>query len=372
MSEENDDSSKTEEPSYKKLEEARKKGQLVSTRELNHFFMFLAMIFFVVNMAPGVGRDAFDVLSPFITRPESFEMSAAGVSATLGTLLVDSGLIIALTMLLTFVAALAPSILQGKWVFALEQVKPKLDKISPLAGLKRIYGRKALIEFLKNFVKIMIVAAVCYMAMRPHFHEMPGLVRSGSYFMLEFSGKVAVRILTFILVFLFLLSIVDYLYQRFVFMKSMRMTKQEVKEEYRQQEGDPHLKQKIKQVRTERARRRMMANVPKADVVITNPTHYAVALQYDDKTMMVPKVIAKGADEIAFRIREVAQSHRITIMRNPTLARALYDTAEIDEEIPVQHYQAVAKIISYIYKLKGRKPQAAPAKPGSAKPKKRL
>lgn len=366
MSEEDDDSSKTEEPSHKKLEDARKKGQSVSTRELNHFFMILAVIFFLTQMAPHMGHEALDMLSPFITQPDNFEMSAASVSDTLTQLLIQMAKLLSLTLLLTFIAALAPAILQGKWVFSTEQMKPKLSKISPLAGMGRLFGKKALVEFLKNFIKISFVGITSYMVVAPYLHQLPGLLRIDTAYSLHLAAKLGLRILVAICLFLFLLSIIDYLYQRFIFMKSMRMTKHEVKEEYKQQEGDPHLKQKLKQQRTERARRRMMANVPKADVIITNPTHFAVALQYDEKTMAVPKVIAKGADDVALRIREMAQKHRITIVRNPPLARALYDTTEIDDEIPLQQYQAVAKIIGYVYKLKGKRPQQP--KPAGAKP----
>ncbi len=371
MSEDNDDddSSKTEEPSHKKLEEARKKGQTVSTRELNHFFMFLAIIFFLTQMAPSLSHKALDVLSPFITRPESYQMGVSNIGETLQQLLIDSVLLIGLVFLLTFIAALAPAILQGKWVFAAEQIKPKLKKISPLAGFGRLFGKKALVEFLKNLIKITIVAITCVMVVKPYIHELPSLITIDSAYSLAFSAKIGIRILIAITLFLFLLSILDYLWQRFTFMKSMRMSKQEVKDEYKQQEGDPHLKQKLKQQRSERARKRMMANVPRADVVITNPTHFAVALKYDEKTMAVPKVIAKGADEVAARIREAATQHRITIVRNPPLARALYDSTEIDDEIPLQQYQAVAKVIGYVYKLKGKRLQQPATKP-TQRPKK--
>jgi flagellar biosynthetic protein FlhB len=357
--EEQDDASKTEEPSHKKLEDARKKGKTVSTRELNHFFMLLAVIFFLTSMAPSMGTQAIELLAPFITRPDSYPMDVASVSGTLSQIMGQSAMLISMLLLLTIIAAIAPAILQGKWVFAAEQIKPKLNKLSPLAGFGRIFGKKALIEFLKNFIKIGIVGVMSVMVVLPYKDQLPSLLTTDATFSLDFSGRMTSRMLIATLVFLFLLSIIDYLYQRFSFMKQMRMTKQEVKDEYKQQEGDPHHKQKLKQMRAERARRRMMANVPKADVIITNPTHYAVALQYDPAKMAVPKVVAKGIDEVAARIREVAREHRVTIIRNPPLARLLYDTTEIDDEIPAQQYQAVAKIIGYVYRLKGKKPQQA-------------
>ena len=362
MSDEHDDASKTEEPTSKKLDDARKKGQTISTRELNHFFMLGASIFFLSLMAPRLGSSVLNLLSPFITRPESYPMDAASVSGTLRTLVTHSAMLMLLTLLLMVIAALMPAIVQGKWVFAAEQIKPKLSKISPMSGFKKIYGKKALIEFLKNFVKIGIVGAMSVLVVMPYIHQLPGLLVIDADFSLMFAGKLATRMLVATVMFLFLLSLIDYLYQRFSFLKSMRMTKQEVKDEYKQQEGDPHYKGKLKQMRTERARKRMMANVPKADVIITNPTHYAVALQYDTSKMAVPKVVAKGIDDVAARIRELAREHKITIVRNPPLARLLYDTTEIDDEIPAQQYQAVAKIIGYVYRLKGKRPQQQ--KPG--------
>jgi flagellar biosynthetic protein FlhB len=162
----------------------------------------------------------------------------------------------------------------------------------------------------------------------------------------------------------------DYLYQRFEFMKSMRMTKQELKDEYKQQEGDPLIKQRLRQIRRDRARVKLAESVPKADVVITNPTHYAVALKYDSATMNAPVIVAKGIDNIAKRIREIAEENKIIIMRNPPLSRLLYDNGEVDQEIPLQYYQAVAKIIGYVYKLRGMelKPRGKPSGAKSAKP----
>jgi flagellar biosynthetic protein FlhB len=356
-----DDSSKTEEPSHKKLEEARKKGQIPSSRELNHFFMMLGAVFFLLLLAPKVGRDTLDLLTPFIAKPDMFEMSAAGVSTTLRDVAIGFLVLLLLPFLVTFITALAPAIIQRKWVFSSEQISPKLSKISPLAGFGRIFGLKALIEFIKNFLKITVVCIICVAVAMPYRHELPHLLYSPyKLLMLDYSGKIAAKTLIAICIFLFLLSIVDYLYQRFTIMKSLRMTKQEVKDEYKQQEGDPHIKNKLRQIRRERARKRMMANVPKADVIITNPTHFAVALKYDSASMPAPIVLAKGADEVAARIREVATNNKIPIVRNPPLARILYDTTDIDDEIPIEHYQAVAKVIGYVYRLKGK--STAPAK----------
>jgi flagellar biosynthesis protein FlhB len=352
-----DDSSKTEEPSHKKLEEARKKGQIPATRELNHFFMMLALTFFVFTLGSSVGNQTLHLLSPFITKPDMFDMSAGGVNTMLSDVVFGFMGVMGLTFLLTFAAAIAPAILQRKWVISGQQVQPKLSKISPMAGFGRIFGMKALVEFIKNFIKISVVCIICTVVVLPYRHELPHLLNTpDKNLMVYYSARIAGKILIAVCIFLFLLSIIDYLYQRFIIMKSLRMSKQELKDEYKQQEGDPHIKGKLRQIRRERAKKRMMANVPKADVIITNPTHFAVALKYDAATMPAPIVLAKGADAVAARIRELATDNKIPIVRNPPLARILYDTTEIDDEIPIEHYQAVAKIIGYVYRLKGKLP----------------
>lgn len=353
-----DDSSKTEEPSHKKLEEARSKGQIASSRELNHLFMLAALLVMVISLGPKVARDGLNMLSPFITRPEAIEMSVGGLSDLMREVSIGMVTLLLLPFLLSFAAALAPPAIQRKFVFTTEHLKPKLSKISPLAGFGRIFGMKAFVEFIKNFLKIAVVCIIVTAVAMPYRHELPHLLRANDKMaMLDYAQVLSKKVLIAICIFLFLLSIIDYLYQRFTLMKSLRMSKQEMKDEYKQQEGDPHVKQKLRQIRRDRARKRMMANVPKADVIITNPTHYAVALKYDSASMQAPVVLAKGADEVAARIREKATSHKIPIVRNPPLARVLYDTTDIDDEIPIEHYQAVAKIIGYVYRLKGKAPK---------------
>lgn len=360
MSESEDDSSKTEEPSQKKLDEARKKGQMASSREINHFFMIGALTFFVLVLAPGMLREGMELFTPFITEPEAFEISGAGFAALMKHVALGVGLMMILPILITIIAAIAPAVVQNKWIFSAENMKPKLEKLSLLKGLKRMLGMKAIVEFLKNLLKISVIGGIAIMMVWPYRDQLISLPELSKIGPLAFAQSMAGKMLIATCIMLFLLSIADYLWQRFSFMKQMRMTKQELKDEYKQQEGDPHIRAKLKQIRREKARRRMMANVPKADVIITNPTHYAVALVYDAATMQAPKLVAKGADEVAARIRELAQKHKVPIIRNPPLARVLYDTTEIDDDIPIEHYQAVAKVIGYVYKLKGKKLEKPP------------
>jgi flagellar biosynthetic protein FlhB len=362
MSESEDDSSKTEEPSAKKLEEARKKGQIPASRELNHFFMMLAFLFFAMSLGPHLAQSTLVFLTPFVASGDQFDMSAGGVNQTFQHITFGLLGLLMLPFLLTIVAALAPAILQRKIVFSSEHIMPKLSKISPLAGIGRLFGMKAIIEFLKNLLKVFVVGCICAAVLLPYRHELPQLLHSADKdTMLGYTQAISKKVLLSVCIFLFLLSIGDYLYQRFTIMKSLRMSKHELKEEYKQQEGDPHVKQRLRQIRHDRAKKRMMANVPKADVIVTNPTHYAIALKYDAATMQAPVLLAKGADEVAARIREKATQHKIPIIRNPPLARILYETTDIDDEIPIEHYQAVAKIIGYVYRLKGKMPKEPPA-----------
>ena len=368
MSESEDESSKTEEPTQKKLDEARKKGQTFSSRELNHFFMMLALAAFIMVMAPNIAKQFYILLAPFITMPDSINLQEVHFNDIIKHVVFSALAIIALPLLATWAAAIAPSVIQNKWVFSTESIKPKFSKLSPMSGLGRLFGVKALVEFGKNMLKVAVVAIIVYVVLKPYANYLYGVPTLSKAQMLDFAQKMAGKMMVAVCIMLFLLSIFDYFWQRFSFMKSMRMSKQELKEEYKQQEGDPHIKGKLKAIRREKARQRMMANVPKADVIITNPTHYAVALQYDPQTMPAPKLIAKGTDDVAGRIREMAQGYKIPIVRNPPLARILYDTTDLDEDIPVEHYAAVAKVIGYVYKLKGKAPpqRSAPkgGKPG--------
>ncbi len=352
-----DDSSKTEEPSQKKLDDAKKKGQFAQSREISHFFMFFALTMLIMVLSPGIGRDVVAMLSPLIHRPDFYTVDSRNLGELLRDILSGVLIIMIVPIVLAFAAVFAPSAVQKKWAFTAEQVKPKFEKISPLKGIARIYSIKSLIEFLKNIIKISIIALIVYYCAKPYFGYVDALADQSSLATLKLIQLIAGKIMIAVCILLFLLSIGDFMLQRFMFLKSMRMTKQEVKEEYKQQEGDPHIRAKLKQIRRDKARKRMMANVPKADVVITNPTHYAVALQYDSDTMAAPTVVAKGADVVAARIRELAGTHKIPIIRNPTLDSILYDTTYIYEIIPPEHFQAVAKIIGYVYRLKGKAPK---------------
>lgn len=354
MSEDQDESQKTEEPTHKRLEDARKKGQIVRSREVNSLFILMVFGLIVTVFAPPLMRQTMEILLPFLSHPEELSVDAGGLQRLTMHLVVEIGAIIALPGLLAILAALGAGFLQTRFNTSWEPIKPKLEKISPLKGLKRMFSMNALMEFIKGIIKITIVGVVATIAITPYIDFLPRLPSEDIWDILNFLLTLVTRMIIGVLIVMFVIAILDYMYQRYEFMKKLRMSKQEIKDEYKQQEGDPHIKQKLKQIRMERARGRMMAAVPEADVVITNPTHYAVALKYDPATMRAPLLIAKGTDIAAQRIKEIAYEHKIPVMRNPVLARAIYADVEVDMAIPQQHYLAVAKIISYVYKLKGK------------------
>lgn len=354
MAEDEDDSQKTEDPTRKKLDDARKRGQVALSREVNNWIMLLAGTLLVGVATSGIMSRLTQHLRTYIEFSHDLPGPPGGFSVTLGQSLWEIIAIIGLPLLLLMAAALIGPFAQVGPLFAPESLKPDLSKVSPIKGWKRLFSVRALVEFAKGLIKITIVGAVGYILIAPFFGRADHLVGMPIPLMLDEMHALVIRMLTGMLVVLLVVAVIDVTYQRLEHYKKMRMTKQEVKDEYRQSEGDPHVKAKLKQLRAEKARQRMMQAVPQADVVITNPTHYAVALKYKPEEMDAPQCIAKGADDVALRIREIAREHNIVIYESPPLARVLHDTVELDEFIPAEHYKAVAEVISYVFRLKGR------------------
>jgi flagellar biosynthetic protein FlhB len=266
-------------------------------------------------------------------------------------------------LIIFVVAAIAGTVLQVGLVFATQKIGFDLSRISPMGGITRLFSPKSGVEFLKNLVKVGAVAAIAGWATLPSMGALKYMVQEPAEYMPHEIYRLILKLLIAVMSIVTVMAMFDYAYSRFSFMKSMRMSKQEVKEENKQSEGDPVVKARLRSIRMNRARKRMMAAVPKASVVITNPTHFAVALQYDMGASGAPKVVAKGADLVAFKIREIAKENDVPIVENPPLARALYANVEIDREIPPEHYKAVAEIISYVFRLKGKiRPQAQAAR----------
>ena len=360
MSDDQDDESKTEDPSQRRLEDAAKKGQIVFSREVSNFLILSTFTVLLIAMSPYLMRQVQALAAPYLLQTELFETDRASIGLTLmhaalggiGVLIVPFAAFIAI--------ALFGGFAQTKFNISAESISPKLEKISIRKGLNRMISRRSLMEFGKGILKISVIGFIAYLAVKPRISIVQQLPDFDVMMLMQTLSSLTVRMMIGILVALFFIALADYLYQRYEFMKSMRMSKQEQKEEYKQQEGDPHIKQRLRALRMERARTRMMAAVPTADVIITNPTHFAVALKYNATDMQAPLVVAKGADLIAAKIREIAKENDVPIVENPPLARTLFDTVDIDREIPFQHYKAVAEIIGYVYRMKGKTPGSPP------------
>jgi flagellar biosynthetic protein FlhB len=258
---------------------------------------------------------------------------------------------LALPLVVLVLAAVAGNMIQHRMVWSLEPLKPKLSKISPLAGLKRLFSSQALANFAKGLIKLVVIGAVMLALLWPQRNRLEGLVQTDIMGTLMVTRSLALDVLGAVVAALFLVAAADYLFQYRQWFERQKMSVREMKEEFKQTEGDPMVKGKIRQLRQARMRRRMMAAVPKASVIITNPTHYAIALQYE-RGMDAPVCLAKGIDAVALKIREVAGEHGIPIVENPPLARALHASVEIDEPIPTEHYKAVAEVIGYVMKLR--------------------
>lgn len=355
MAEDQDKDSKTEEPTGKRLQEARDKGQVPKSQEFNHLFvlsMSLALILLVLPWSFGRINQS---LVPFIEQPHNIPMDAANLGAVLFDLMTQVGLSMVLPLVMLLIAGILASVVQVGWIFTTEKLKFDLNRINPLPAAAQKFSMKNLVEFLKSLAKVIIVGFVVFLMIRPLWGSVDHFIALSIIDVVKEAQFLAAQVIFAVLLVLLFLAGADYVYQRYTFMQDMRMTKQEVKEEFKQAEGDPLIKGKIRQLRMERARNRMMGNVPTADVVVTNPTHYAVALKYDPAIMGAPTVVAMGVDHLALRIRELAEEHDIPLVADPALARALYATAEVNAEIPADHYKAVAQIISYVFKMK-RKP----------------
>ncbi|MBT6284531.1 MAG: flagellar biosynthesis protein FlhB, partial [Rhodospirillaceae bacterium] len=349
-------SQKTEEPTQKKLDDSRKKGQVATSREVSNWFMILAGTIIIAMISPSMSSGIKSVMIKFLAVPHAMPVEAGNLADIIGSVATDIGFIMIVPMLLLLVAAFASTMVQNGLVVAVDRIQPKLERASPMAGAKRLFSLKSLVEFAKGILKITIVGTVATMLMLPSFSGLEQLVTMEMGGAAEVLHSLVSKLLFGVLSVVTIIAAIDFLYQRFEHMKQMRMSRQEIKDEFKQSEGDPMVKARLRQVRQERARQRTVAAVPEASVVITNPTHFAVALKYDMDDMAAPVLLAKGQDFLALNIREVAAEHNIPIVENPPVARALYANVEVDEEIPQEQFKAVAEIIGYVFRLKGKLP----------------
>jgi len=354
MAEGADQEEKSQEPSQKRLEDARKRGDVAKSLEVNTWFTMLGATFLVMMFAEPMTVSLGNALKAYLAGSHSIAVDGPGLLDMLMDIGIELGSAAGPALGLMALAAVAGTLLQVGLLFSGESLAPKFSRVSPLAGAKRLFSTESLVNLLKGLIKLAAVSITLVAVLWPERDRLETVLTLDLSVLL---GPVREETLTLLGVVLAMLTVVaglDFVYQRSRWFARQRMTLQEVKEEYKQQEGDPEIKGRIRRLRLERSRKRMMAEVPNASVVVTNPTHYAVALRYE-RGMNAPLCLAKGTDSLALKIREVAEAHGVPIVENPPLARALHATAELDREIAPEHYKAVAEVIGFVMRLRQRK-----------------
>lgn len=345
---------KTEKATPKKRQDTRKKGQVAKSMEVSGAAIllcaFLVMLVFSDFYKERIVRLFTDI---FINRL-SMDITSENVVAMMMRYGIEVLLLLAPVFLVVVLVALIVNYIQVGFLMIGEGLKPKLEKLDPIKGFKNIFSMRSLVEFAKSILKMLIIGYLVYSTIIGYQSEIASLAHVSLDAILHFAAKLVMDLGIKTAVALMVLAIFDYIYQKYEYEKNIRMSKQDIKDEYKKMEGDPLIKGKIRERQRRMAMQRMMQEVPNADVIITNPTHFAVALKYEGSEMEAPQVIAKGQDYVALRIKEIAKENGVITMENKPLARALFQRAEIGDAIPADLFQAVAEVLAYVYKLKGR------------------
>lgn len=342
---------KTEEPSLRKLEQAHEKGDVPKSQEVGAWFVISASALAMGLLAPSAAGSLTTWLRGLIAGSGTFPVDGERLESLWREIGLTMAAVLLLPLGLLFLAGLAGNLIQHRPVWSLEPLKPKGSKISPLAGFKRLFSPESLLNFVKGLLKIAFVSGMMVILLWPEVDQLDTIVATDIAELLPFTLDIAMKLMIAVAAFMAVVAGLDFLWQRQRWLKRQRMSFREIKEEFRQTEGDPLVRAKIRQLRMQRGRRRMMAQVPEASVIITNPTHYAVALKYEDG-MPAPRCVAKGVDATAQRIRAIAVENDIPVVENPPLARSLYAQVDLDAVIPEEHYRAVAEIIGYVMRMR--------------------
>jgi len=346
------DQEKTQEPTEKRLEDARKRGDVPMAQDMRHAVMFAAILLLLSVMGAAAAKSLSKIFIVVWGGADRIRFADEGAQSSLAGLMQDTVLAIAPILALLMASAVAVFVLQGRPVLAWSRLAIKWDKLSPVAGLKRIFGPQGLFEFAKSLLKAGLIIGLATAIVWPNRVAMSGLVGAGPVFLSQQLVLLVLNVLQPIVLAVVIVAAGDLFFQNRSYMKRMMMTLQEIKDEMKDSEGNPLIKSRQRAIAYARARRRMMAAVPTASVIITNPTHYAIALNYEHGVNGAPVVVAKGVDLVALKIREIATEAGVPIVESPPLARALYAGVEIDHPIPVEHYTAVAEIISFVMRLR--------------------
>jgi len=352
VADDSDDTEKTEDPSQKRLDEALQHGDVVKSQEVNVWFVTAASALVLLSFSASAAGDLRSMLRNLIANSYQVPFDGAALVGLMRQLGVRTIAAVAIPILLLALAAICGNMVQHRLVWSVDALMPNFNRISPLAGMKRLFSKQSLVNFLKGLLKLAIVGAVFGALMWPERRRLAEMVTLDPEALLPLTRTLALKLFGAVVAILAIIAAADYLFQYHQWYERHKMSLRELKDEHKQSDGDPKIKAKIRQLRAGRAKKRMMAAVPKATVVITNPTHFAVALQYE-RGMSAPVCVAKGIDSLALKIREVAGAHDVAVVENPPLARTLYAVVEIDQEVPAEHYKAVAEVIGYVMKLNG-------------------
>lgn len=352
MADQPDESQKTEEPSPKKLQDARKKGDVPNSKEVGTLASMIASILMIAFAGPPLVRTISQSTSPFVASIHDIRVQETqyDMTAVLGDLFFKIFAAMSPLFLAFALAAIAATLGQNALVFATDRIKPKAERLDPIKGIKRIISQDSLVELAKNLVKVAVVVVVVTMFT---VNEIENFTAMASYDLNEIPRRMqgmVIKLLSAVLIVMILVAVIDVIWKQMEYRKKQRMTKQEVKDEFKQTEGDPQIKQRLAEIRRNQARKDSIAKVPEATVLVMNPTHYAVALRYVPDEGDAPVCIAKGRNLIALKMRETAEEHNVPVIENPPLARALHAGLEEDQPIPPEFFKAVAEIINYVYR----------------------
>ncbi|MCK9619336.1 MAG: flagellar type III secretion system protein FlhB [Methylobacter sp.] len=349
---EDSDQEKTEQPTGKRLDDARKKGQIARSRELNTFAMLIVSATLLLIQGEKIGKGLLGMMRADFQLSRETIFDPVSLTLYFKQAMIDGLMLVAPFFALMVVVAIIAPISMGGWIFSWEAISPKLEKMDPIKGIPRLFAMRGLIEMLKALLKILLVFAVAVALYRSYISELLGLGVESPEQAVDHALNIIGMCFLLLSASLIVIAMLDVPYQLWDHNKKLKMTLQEIKDEHKESEGSPEVKGRQRRMQMDMAQNRMMAEVPKADVIVTNPSHYAVALKYDQTSNGAPKLIAKGVDLIAAQIRNAAIGADVPLVASPPLARALYYSTELDREIPQGLYLAVAQILAYVYQLK--------------------
>lgn len=348
------DDEKTEEPSAQRLEDFREEGQVAQSKELTSLFVLIACLAVLYGLGSSLASGYMDFMRRMISEAANIDFGPSRAGSLLMLCIDEAAKIVLPIAAAGFLAGVFGSVVQFGLLFSWKPLEPQFERINPIAGAKRVFSIASLVEGLKSILKLSAVILVTYMLLKDEITGSATVMDMEGAQLMAYMTSTAFRLVSGVCVGLFVVAAIDFSYQKFRYHKSLMMTKQEVKQEHKQREGDPLMKARIKSIQREMSRKRMMQEIPKADVIVTNPTHIAVAIRYDAEKMAAPKVVAKGADLLAQRIKEVGRKNGVPLVENVPLARALHKSVKVGGSVPRALYQAIAEVLAYVYRLKGK------------------